>query len=356
MYVGGSDLQGVSAGQNADGRLEIMATGGNGSLYDYYQTVGGGWSGWQFVAAADFAGATQLVQAASGQLVVFGLTSAGILHFTSQTQKNGAWIAATKEAVWGFALSSFAIARVDNGLLLAVAADDTDCSCYAAVQTDKNDLTLASIDGPAIPCPATSSSINFKSFKADPASIDKGQSSTLSWNIEVQPECGVNQITLASQVAGSAAVPIVRPGLGWALQDQYGVSPEVQTNYLLQISCVGTSVSKQKTVTVSIKSAPPPQVHLILSFPDGVQDEDPHKPFNIRVLVSNVGNLATMPFQVEFLLNGVQSSQSPTYTLQPNTSVSVTTSIAGVDVGNYTLERTIPQYPQAVLEAPVAVS
>jgi hypothetical protein len=37
----------IEVGQNADGRLEVFACGGNGGLWHIWQTTpGGGWSSW----------------------------------------------------------------------------------------------------------------------------------------------------------------------------------------------------------------------------------------------------------------------------------------------------------------------
>jgi hypothetical protein len=88
--LGGIDLQQVVMGNNADGRLQAFALGGDGMVYSEWQTLSGGWSGW-----SNFGG-TQIQQIAlgrnaDGRLELFAVGGDHVVYTMSQTFKNEGW-------------------------------------------------------------------------------------------------------------------------------------------------------------------------------------------------------------------------------------------------------------------------
>ena len=89
--LAGHDLQQIVVGQNADGRLEVFALGGDRAVYHIWQTApNGNWGDW-----ANLSG-TQLQQIIvgsneDGRLEAFALDAGGVLYHASQIQPNGGW-------------------------------------------------------------------------------------------------------------------------------------------------------------------------------------------------------------------------------------------------------------------------
>jgi peptidoglycan-associated lipoprotein len=79
------------------------------------------------------------------------------------------------------------------------------------------------------------------SFSAEPSSIERGQSSTLSWNVT-----NANQITIDNGVGTVQAT------------GSKSVYPNDTTTYKLTASGAGGTLSKTATVTVSVPPPPPP--------------------------------------------------------------------------------------------------
>jgi hypothetical protein len=88
-FLGGYDLQQLAVGNNADGRDEVFALGGDHAVYHQWQGVYGGWSGW-----ANLGGNVQGLQVgrdAKGRLEVVALDSAYHAWAIGQTSPNGGW-------------------------------------------------------------------------------------------------------------------------------------------------------------------------------------------------------------------------------------------------------------------------
>ena len=91
-------LTGIALGSNQDGRLQVFAIGADAIVHTIWQqTPGGGWSGWDMLAAANPAvAALAVAQNQDGRLEVFALQqpdSAGnvVLSHNWQTAPNGGW-------------------------------------------------------------------------------------------------------------------------------------------------------------------------------------------------------------------------------------------------------------------------
>jgi hypothetical protein len=90
----------MGIGANADGRLEVFSAGSDGNLWHIWQTVmgeGGPWSGWASLGAPSgttVAGASVGVAAnADGRLEVCAVCTDGDLYHAWQTSPGGAWSA-----------------------------------------------------------------------------------------------------------------------------------------------------------------------------------------------------------------------------------------------------------------------
>jgi Domain of unknown function (DUF1906)/Repeat of unknown function (DUF346) len=88
-------LPGGPVAENADGRLEVFASGANNALYHIWQTSpGGAWAGWDSLAGT-LTGDPAAVQNADGRLEVFTRGANNALYHIWQTSPGGAW------AGWG---------------------------------------------------------------------------------------------------------------------------------------------------------------------------------------------------------------------------------------------------------------
>lgn len=81
---------GPTVATNADGRLELFATGSDGTPYHAWQTSpGGSWTGWNSLGGA-ISGAPVPTVNADGRLEVFGFAGGGVYH-NYQTSPGGGW-------------------------------------------------------------------------------------------------------------------------------------------------------------------------------------------------------------------------------------------------------------------------
>ena len=85
-------------GRNADGRIEVFATGTNGSIYDIWQTApNNGWSGWaelQPAMAVQFSGLGAVTNNQDGRFQLCFIGSDGALWTKAQSAPSNGWSAA----------------------------------------------------------------------------------------------------------------------------------------------------------------------------------------------------------------------------------------------------------------------
>ena len=83
-------------GVNADGRIEMFVTGGDGNIYHIYQTApGAGWSAWSLLAAhpaaAQLFGLGAITNNQNGAFQIFTIGSDGSLWTIAQTAPSNGW-------------------------------------------------------------------------------------------------------------------------------------------------------------------------------------------------------------------------------------------------------------------------
>jgi hypothetical protein len=82
----------VATGRHADGRLEVFAVMGDGSVQNRFETVANGsWSRWNAFAPAKTAKALTVGIHADGRLELFAVTPTGGVSTKVQTAPNGPW-------------------------------------------------------------------------------------------------------------------------------------------------------------------------------------------------------------------------------------------------------------------------
>ena len=130
------------------------------------------------------------------------------------------------------------------GLLVAVAAAVFTFGCHKK--------TVAPPPPPPPPPPAARPTVT---LQASPASIDKGESSTLSWN-----STDATQLSIAPDVGAVTA------------QGSTKVSPSDTTTYTVTATGPGGSASATATVSVNAPPPPPPPPAPEPDFNQGVRD------------------------------------------------------------------------------------
>lgn len=81
------------AAKNADGRMEVFATGGDGRIFHGWQSKPnqGPWTGWYAFGSQKFVGGVSVTPNKDGRLQIFARASNGSISTSSQTTPNGIW-------------------------------------------------------------------------------------------------------------------------------------------------------------------------------------------------------------------------------------------------------------------------
>ncbi len=81
------------AAKNADGRMEVFATGNDGTIFHGWQSKPnqGPWTGWYPLNSQKFVGGVSVTPNKDGRLQVFARASSGAVQTSSQTTPNGIW-------------------------------------------------------------------------------------------------------------------------------------------------------------------------------------------------------------------------------------------------------------------------
>jgi hypothetical protein len=346
MGLGGTDIQGIAAAANADGRLEVMVIGGNGSLYDYYQTTTGGWSGWQGVADGSFVGAPQLVSNADGRLEVFVSDNTGAIYHTFQTEKNGAWVpnAVLVDPNPNAKFADFAVTTLTDGRVVLLV--QYLCDFYLYVQPERNATTLTRITGPSTPCPPSIS------FHANPNPVQYNDTMTLSWDVEFDSGiCANPAITLTGQPSGGAVVTLQPPppNTAWTSPGQTTVRMTKDAKFILAAACSGSPLGVNKTINVTIAQPPPTAPDLVLKVSLIPALPPAGTPFTANVTVQNIGNEASMACDVLLSITSdgdVEPSTSmPVPAVLPGGAPVIPFKLTAGGAGTYaTLTWSIPDY------------
>jgi len=130
-YLGGHDLQDVAVARNADGRLVMLAVGADHYVYERRQVAAnGGFGDWSWVGGP---GVTRIAVGPykSGRLTLLGLSPDGELMLTAQPTLNGNFTGWT--TLDGWQLQHFELTRNADGRL-EVAAIGGDANVYGKPQ------------------------------------------------------------------------------------------------------------------------------------------------------------------------------------------------------------------------------
>jgi len=121
----GTAIQDVEIAANADGRAEIIALGSNGYLYDRYQLVAGGWSGWEVVSTGPFQGPMTVAADQDGRLEAFVRDAAGNIFHLWQTAPNGSWTTGGEKLDIPAGTDAQSVAMMNDGRLILVASSES---------------------------------------------------------------------------------------------------------------------------------------------------------------------------------------------------------------------------------------
>jgi CARDB len=354
INLGGIQIQGVSACANADGRLDIVAIGGDGNLWDYYQLLDGTWSNWKFIEAGKFVGAPILVRNKDGRLEVIAQSSDSSLYHAYQSKPGQGWIKATQLiADVDPPIADFYVAEMNDGRLALAAAYDQSCSCFFVSQATPSALTFSpSNQQPGVACIA---SVKITKFTANPDYINLGQSASLEYAIDAE-FCNPISIGITAQATGFPPMPLYLPPGFNPVSGSLQVSPTKQTIYTMTAICLQNGASDKKTTTVTIAPAQTAEAKLIVVGPYLAPEyPEANEEITATIYVQNVGNASTTAFDVDFLLDEVQSSSVAQAALTSGTTATITTTIDGLQEGFHDLEWTIPQYPGAQIAVTISI-
>jgi hypothetical protein len=336
----------VAVGANADGRLEVMAVGGNGWLYDYYETVTKEWSGWQFVAKGILTGAPILANNQDGRMEVFAVGTDGGLYHTYQTEANGAWVASTAYIGAESPIDSFSVSKLADGRLALVVGHQQNCYCTFLSQPKANSLTSSQLDKqPPVTCAPPAPTVKIVTFKASANSITPGLSAALEYDVVANTSCNPLQFDITAQVGAGAPTPVNITGASPS-SGSIEVSPTQPTTYTLTVKCSPNGPRAAAQTSIGI-TAPQAVINFANSDPTFEPIEFPpaDTPFSGVVHVVNSGNAPSISFTVVCSVNGDDYSTGPSTVLNPGQTSTVTTKFGGFDAGNIVdFEWRIPQY------------
>ncbi|GLW96079.1 hypothetical protein Misp02_01660 [Microtetraspora sp. NBRC 16547] len=207
----GHDLQQLTVGQNADGRLELFALGGDRSVYHIWQTApNGNWGNWASLQGHDLQQLT-VGQNADGSLEIFALGGDRSVYHIWQTAPNGNWTGA-----W-------------------------------------NDLLVPGTLPPPPPPPPTPppAIINYLNAAPDNGYITLGSSATLSWQVS-----NAERDTVVSLQGREPFGPVVLNKVRVPLTGTQTVTPSDDTKYTLTAQDGRGAVSRDTLVSVYSPNPP----------------------------------------------------------------------------------------------------
>jgi hypothetical protein len=343
----GNDIQGVAASANANDDLLVAAVGGDGYLYTIVQTVGGLSGGWgpSVVGPAKFVLAPQLAKNKDGHLEIFAYDNDSFLYHSYQSAPNGDWVspAVIVDPTPNVFFPIYATTTLTNGIIVLLSQFLCDVSLYA--QPAANAHSLTRIPNPGTPCPP-----QIVSFKANPSTAGYGTISKLTWDVEFpNGVCPKANISISGQPSGGTVEvlgpppPLTAfPTSGSALWQIRG-----EAKITLTANCDGSPFQPtSKTITVQLQGQPANAVVLEMALalspplpPEGTN-------FNAIITITNTGNEASTPFEVQATDNGAAAGMMPSLAIPPGAQKSVTFLFIVPSDGEFsTLAFTIPAYP-----------
>jgi hypothetical protein len=311
----GENLRAVAAGANADGRLEVHAVGGDNQLWNRHEVPGGRWSGWGYLAPGSFTAVSALLRNQDGRLEAFAASStARTAGHIWQTAPNGGWRDAVDTLPFGAPTDDLAVTALADGRLVAASADFGACTVVVMAQEVPNRrfVNLQRLGRACLPPPP---SVKVNWLTANPDHLPAGSATTLEWSLGANESCNPFDVKLLRQVYGmpDSMVTITAPSTTTTVIT-------ASTTFRLTASCPGTNVSDFKTVFVT-ESPPPPTPQAVVVFLDG-PFKNPEYPkqnvaFKAWAVVVNAGTKSSDPLTVKFFVDGTEQSHATLLALAP---------------------------------------
>ena len=245
----GQDLQGVTTASSSDGRLEVVAVGGDGALYHRYQNVGGGWSPWGTLVDQVRAPVT-LAANADGRLEVFARRSVvGSLAHYWQMAPNGGWT--NTLATLGTLPDDYTVTTLE-GRLTIVSANRAACTVEVIGQGQPNGGFITWLGGIPSPCPPPPPPAPKINSFAGKEYIPVGGSTTLTWSVA---NCGAGcQITLEGRNDPGWARVFLR-ATQLPAQGSHTLTPG-STNSKMTLTATSPSGTDTKSITIDLYATP----------------------------------------------------------------------------------------------------
>jgi hypothetical protein len=111
---GGTDLRFIATGQNADGRPELFGVAGNQRVYHSYEDAAGHWIDWEDFNAGGII-EVAAYPSADGSLNCVALGTNGSIYLTRQNGPNAGWLTNSWQNLSGTALKHIAMNRNQDG-------------------------------------------------------------------------------------------------------------------------------------------------------------------------------------------------------------------------------------------------